>query len=100
MSLGFYATKIFRYTKRMACLEEASAALGDYPSAQRRLHFAMAPPCSAGPCPIYERRDEALREYIAAPQSLEAIGHVMEGVSLLSREMCKHLSPLLSRRWL
>jgi hypothetical protein len=50
---------------------------------------------SAGPCPTYDRREDALRELIRAPGDLAAVARVLDGVAALGAEMCDALLPRL-----
>jgi hypothetical protein len=44
---------------------------------------------SAGGCPTYARREDALRELIARPGDLGAMGRMLDGVAQLGLEMCE-----------
>lgn len=43
---------------------------------------------SAGACPTYNAREDALRRLIASPGDLSAVGAMLDGVAQLGREMC------------
>lgn len=44
---------------------------------------------SAGDCPTYAHREDALRELIARPGDLGAMGRMLDGVAQLGLEMCE-----------
>jgi len=44
---------------------------------------------SAGSCPTYDTREDALKQLIAKPKDLAVIGRVLDGVADLGRDMCK-----------
>jgi hypothetical protein len=48
---------------------------------------------SAGPCTVYNDYDAVMRKLIADP-SMENTGAMLDGVSQLSYEMCRHVLPL------